>query len=287
MRAASSACQLADLPARDNGDAGVTTFHPALEHQELRDAHVAGAQAPAAVYEAPADPLTAPASAIRRRRAGAPVRLAHVAREFVRRDSPRLIAGALALALAARLAALEFSWRDLVLPLALIVCEPLTEWMLHSCLLHAKPIRIAGRSHELLAAREHRAHHAAPAELDGVLVPAYAVLLFLPLIAAVLYALSLPLHSLIGGDRPAWLVSGVIAAYAILLAYEWCHFLIHSPYRPRGRYYKAIWRNHRLHHYKSERYWFGVTSHLGDVLLGTNPAQAAVPKSPTARALAR
>ena len=233
------------------------------------------------------DPLTAPADAIRRRTATGPVRLADVAREFARRDSPRLIAAALVLALAARLAALDFSWRDLVLPLALIACQPLTEWVIHSCLLHAKPIRIAGRSHDLLAAREHRAHHAVPAELDGVLVPTYAVLLFLPLIAAVLYGISLPLHTLIGAARPAWWASGVIAGYAILLLYEWCHFLIHSPYRPRGRYYMAIWRNHRLHHYKNERYWFGVTSHLGDVLLGTNPQQAAVPKSPTARALTR
>jgi hypothetical protein len=243
--------------------------------------------ATAAIAQVRDDPLTAPASAIRRRTATDPVRLADVAREFARRDSPRLIAAALVLALAARLAALDFSWRDLVLPLALIACQPLTEWVIHSCLLHAKPIRIAGRSHDLLAAREHRAHHAAPAELDGVLVPTYAVLLFLPLIAAVLYGVSLPLHTLIGGARPAWWVSGVIAAYAILLSYEWCHFLIHSPYRPRGGYYRAIWRNHRLHHYKNERYWFGVTSHLGDVLLGTNPQQAAVPKSPTARALAR
>ena len=30
---------------------------------------------------------------------------------------------------------------------------------------------LAGAPHELLAAREHRAHHAAPAVLDGVLIP--------------------------------------------------------------------------------------------------------------------
>jgi hypothetical protein len=43
-----------------------------------------------------------------------------------------------------------------------------------------KPVRFRGRRHDLLAAREHRAHHEAPAELDGVLIPTYAVLIFLP-----------------------------------------------------------------------------------------------------------
>jgi hypothetical protein len=233
-----------------------------------------------------ADPLTAAPSAIPRRRASGPVRLGDVAREFVRHDSPKLIGAALSLAVATRVVAAHFSWRDIVIPLGLIAFEPLTEWVIHVYLLHAKPIKIAGRSHDLLAAREHRAHHAAPGELDGVLVPTYAVLLFLPLIAVVLFGLSVPLHVLVGGERLAWWLSGVIAGYGILLTYEWCHFLIHSPYRPRSRYYKSIWRNHRLHHYKNEHYWFGVTSNLGDVVLGTNPEQAAVRKSQTARALA-
>jgi sterol desaturase/sphingolipid hydroxylase (fatty acid hydroxylase superfamily) len=97
--------------------------------------------------------------------------------------------------------------------------------------------------------------------------------------------MSLPIHLLIGGDRVAWWLSGVVVGYSILFTYEWCHFLIHSPYRPRGRYYKVIWRNHRLHHYKNEHYWFGVTSNLGDVVLGTDPQQSSVAKSATARSL--
>ena len=210
-----------------------------------------------------------------------------MARAFARYESPKVTGGALGVAAAARLAAGHYSWRDIVIPLGLVAFEPLTEWVIHSYLLHARPFRIAGRSCDLLAAREHRAHHAAPAELDGVLVPTYALLAFLPLIAAVLLGLSLPLHALLGGDRAAWWLSGVIAGFGILLSYEWCHFLIHSPYRPRTRYYRAIWRNHRLHHYKNEHYWFGVTSHLGDVVLRTNPEQDAVVRSPTARTLER
>jgi hypothetical protein len=231
------------------------------------------------------DPLTAEPDAVPRRDPAGPLRLGDVARAFVRHDSPKIIALALAATLAARLTLRGFGWQDLVLPVALIVLEPVTEWVIHVYLLHARPIRLGGRTYDLLAAREHRAHHAAPTELDGVLVPTYALFVFVPAIAAYLYALSLALHPLVGGDRLAWWLSGLAVGYAILLAYEWCHFLIHTPYRPRGRYYRVIWRNHRLHHYKNEHYWFGVTSNLGDSVLRTNPEQSTVAKSPTARTL--
>jgi sterol desaturase/sphingolipid hydroxylase (fatty acid hydroxylase superfamily) len=71
----------------------------------------------------------------------------------------------------------------------------------------------------------------------------------------------------------------------MLSVYEWTHFLIHSSYRPRRSVYRAIWRAHRLHHFRNERYWFGVTMHLGDRVLGTYPAKDAVPASLTARTL--
>jgi sterol desaturase/sphingolipid hydroxylase (fatty acid hydroxylase superfamily) len=77
----------------------------------------------------------------------------------------------------------------------------------------------------------------------------------------------------------------MLVSYAILCAYEWTHFLIHAPYKPRGRYFKAIRRNHRLHHFKNERFWFGVTSTLGDRVIGTLPDQRSVPRSDTARSL--
>ncbi len=231
------------------------------------------------------DELSAEPNAIPRRDPARPHRLGDVARAFSRFSSPKIIAAGLATALAARLAVGHWSWRDAIIPLALIALEPLTEWLIHVYLLHARPIRIGEHSYDLLAAREHREHHAAPAELTGVLVPTYTLLAFLPTIAAVLFALSFPIHLLVGGDRVAWWLSGLVVGYSILFAYEWCHFLIHSPYRPHSRYYKVIWRNHRLHHFKNEHYWFGVTSNLGDVVLGTNPQQAAVSRSSTARTL--
>ena len=77
----------------------------------------------------------------------------------------------------------------------------------------------------------------------------------------------------------------MVVSYLGLLRYQWSHFLIHTPYLPRTSWYRRIWRNHRLHHFKHEGYWLGVSSNLGDRALGTNPDQRTVPKSPTARTL--
>jgi sterol desaturase/sphingolipid hydroxylase (fatty acid hydroxylase superfamily) len=111
------------------------------------------------------------------------------------------------------------------------------------------------------------------------------VLVFLAMIAAADWGLSFALEALVGGPRLAYATTGVLVSYAILAAYEWTHFLIHAPYKPRARYFKAIRRNHRLHHFKNERYWFGVTSTLGDRVIGTLPDQRSVPRSATARSL--
>lgn len=232
------------------------------------------------------DTLTAPVDQVPRRTPSGPLSLGDCWRAFLRYTSPKLIGVAVAVALAIRVSLGDWSWRDLAVPVTLVALEPFTEWLIHVYLLHARPIRVRGRRYDLLAAREHRAHHHAPGVLDGVLIPAYAIAIFLPQIALIAAAVSFPAHALLGGNQLAGAVTGVAGAYAILGAYEWCHFLIHTPYRPRGRYYKAIWRNHRLHHYKNERYWFGVTSNLGDKVLGTDPDQATVARSPTARSLA-
>ncbi|HEX3293716.1 MAG TPA: sterol desaturase family protein, partial [Solirubrobacterales bacterium] len=92
--------------------------------------------------------------------------------------------------------------------------------------------------------------------------------------------------TLIAGPVPLGaLISAALAGYCMIFLYEWTHFLIHTAYRPRSAAYKAIWKNHRLHHFKNEDFWHGVTNNLSDRVLGTNPDQREVPKSKTARTL--
>ncbi len=230
------------------------------------------------------DALTAPPDSVPRRNPDR-VTLRDCARAFARRPSPWLLGAAILAATVLRGALGAYDWRDLVVVVAVVALTPLAEWAIHVYLLHAKPIRLRGRRYDLIAAREHRAHHHAPTELDGVLIPTYAVFIFLVQIAVTVWLLSFPIHLLIGGARMPHAATGLWISYVILGGYEWCHFLIHTPYRPRGRYYRMIWRGHRLHHYKNEHYWFGVTSTLGDHLLGTAPEQSRVRKSGTARTL--
>jgi sterol desaturase/sphingolipid hydroxylase (fatty acid hydroxylase superfamily) len=206
-------------------------------------------------------------------------------RSFVRRPSPPLLGMAILAAVLLRIALGHYDWRDAAVIAGVIAFTPIAEWLIHVYLLHARPVRFRERRYDLIAAREHRAHHHAPAELDGVLIPTYAVLIFIAQIALTVWLLSFPIHAVIGGNRLAHAATGLLISYTILGAYEWCHFLIHTPYRPKRRYYRSIWRGHRLHHYKNEHYWFGVTSTLGDHLLGTAPEQSEVAKSGTARAL--
>ena len=86
-------------------------------------------------------------------------------------------------------------------------------------------------------------------------------------------------------DRGAALTL-LVPVDGVMLGYEWTHYLVHSDYRPRSRPYRAVWRNHRLHHYKNEHYWFTVTSAgTADRLFGTYPDAAQVETSPTVKAL--
>ena len=58
---------------------------------------------------------------------------------------------------------------------------------------------------------------------------------------------------------------GFIFGYLI---YGSMHYAIHA-WRPPFKWMKPIWRNHHLHHYKTEDKGFGVSSHLWDKVFGT------------------
>jgi Fatty acid hydroxylase len=206
--------------------------------------------------------------------------------EFTRHFSARACIAATALALAARIYLGQWSWRDLLLPLALLAAQPFVEWVIHKHLLHLAPIEVLGRRIELYGSIQHRNHHLDPSNLERVLLRPIEVVSFLVQIAIVLGLLTLALAVPLGWPILPLALTGVVFAYLGLLRYEWSHFLIHTPYVPRTRWYRTIWRNHRLHHFKHEGYWMGVSSNLGDRLLGTNPDQRSIPRSPTARTLA-
>ena len=212
--------------------------------------------------------------------------LGEARREFARRHSPWMILGAIAALLVVRALLGPLDWRDAVAVAAMAVIYPFGEWAIHVYLLHAKPIELRGRRYELPTTRDHRYHHRHPNNLMTLLLdPQELGELLLIAIPVVVGIGGLVVSLIFGGVPLGVLVSAAITGYVLVGVYEWTHFLIHTAYVPRSRYYRGVWRNHRLHHFKNEHYWHGITNDLSDRVLGTNPDQREVPRSETARTL--
>jgi hypothetical protein len=195
---------------------------------------------------------------------------------FLRHASPLLLLTGFIGSAAHRLSLGQWSWWDLVPTVAIICLWPLQEWLIHVYLLHLPPFTVFGRSFDLPIPRKHREHHQQPWNYEILFIPIHAYLYIVPLIVlGWTYSV---------GNRPlAW--TAITVHLALSLHYEWVHFLIHTRVQPRLGYYQRLWRNHRLHHFKNEHYWYGVTRLEGDRLLGTLPAPNEVPASRTCRTL--
>ena len=163
------------------------------------------------------------------------------------------------------------------MPAVIVAVFPCYEWAIHVVVLHWRPRRIGSITVDPLLSRKHRLHHADPRHSALVFIPWQSLVPLVPLTAAI---------ALLAFPRLGLGLTCYVTIAAISLGYEWTHYLIHTDYKPKTRPYKAIWRSHRLHHFKNEHYWFTVTTAgTADRLLGTYPDPAAVPTSPTARAL--
>jgi len=203
--------------------------------------------------------------------------LGEAAREFLRHPSPWLLGVAFAGSLVARIAVGDWQWSDAVLPLVVLAVFPFVEWIIHVLILHWRPRRIAGVKVDSLLARKHRAHHADPRITKLIFIPLQS--LFGALGAGLIIGLVLIPRTALG-------LTFMMTVFGIGVVYEWCHYLVHTDYKPKRWFFRTIYRNHRLHHFKNERYWFAVTTPgIADRALGTYPDQASVPTSPTAKNL--
>lgn len=201
---------------------------------------------------------------------------------FWRYPSPWMISVFVVGTLIGRLAVGGWVLDDVWAPLVFVAVFPFTEWTIHVFVLHWRPRKIAGVYVDTVLARDHRRHHADPRDVPLVFAP-WRALIWIILIAG--GALPLGIGRLVGASLGG-VLTYMLTEALVLGCYEWTHYLIHSDYKPKSRAYKAIWRNHRLHHYKNEHYWFSITtSGTSDRVLGTCPDQADVPTSPTAKNL--
>ena len=162
--------------------------------------------------------------------------------EFWKHPSPWLISTSLLGAIVARVAVGGGVWWELLVPAGLVALFPVIEWCIHVAILHWKPRSLGPVTIDSLLARDHRAHHADPRDLPLVFIPWRALVWLLPAYLVVAWL-----------AFPSWssALTLLVSVYAIKLGYEWTHYLVHSDYRPRSRWYRSVWRNHRLHHYKN------------------------------------
>lgn len=148
-----------------------------------------------------------------------------------------------------------------------------SEYTFHRYVLHMpRPMMERLRK---LHARLHWKHHQKPDEPR---------LLFVPLFGDVFLFLTFGgIGAAFAG--PAGALGAALGLGGALLYYETTHLAAHVAYVPRTRWGRYLKRFHRLHHYKNEHYWFGVTHPFMDMLIGTAPDHHQVEKSSTARTL--
>ncbi|MGF7233469.1 MAG: sterol desaturase family protein [Frankia sp.] len=193
-------------------------------------------------------------------------------RRFLAHPRPPVLLAAVASVVATRAARGRWRRADAVVALGALVAQPFVEWAIHREILHARPDSRFGEIFWAAAGFGHAQHHADPASLDTMFLRPQEIV---PL-GAVAVGVALA--------APRSVATGAVCVGLGVLAYDWTHFLIHTAYQPRTALYRRTWRNHRLHHYRNERYWLGVTSPVADVLLGTEPARDTVPLSRAAPA---
>lgn len=203
--------------------------------------------------------------------------LADARREFSTHPSPWMIGATLIGALVARIVVGDWQLTDTLVPLVMLTLFPFFEWLVHVVVLHWRPRHLGALTIDPLLARKHREHHVDPREVPLIFIPWRALLPILPGSVAI---------ALLAFPRAGLGLTYLVFLGVLGLTYEWCHYLIHSDYKPKTRAYRSIWRNHRQHHFKNEHYWFTVTSAgTADRLLGTYPDAATVAPSPTAKNL--
>ena len=147
---------------------------------------------------------------------------------------------------------------------------------MHLAVLHIRPRTVMGIRIDPWFAKVHRWHHRHPDVLERVFLPTSLILVLTPIHWA--------LWTLI---TPTWALTatGIWCFTLAALIYEWVHYLVHTPYRPRTRWFTRVRRNHLLHHFKNERYWYAFTVPLVDTCMRTDPEPSSVPQSESCRTL--
>ncbi|MEO9870617.1 sterol desaturase family protein [Ekhidna sp.] len=105
----------------------------------------------------------------------------------------------------------------------------------------------------------HGVHHDYPKDKDRLAMP-------IPLSALLSVGFFFFFKFLLGSLVFAFL-PGFLMGYA---TYLWIHYMVHA-FDPPKNFWKTLWTNHAIHHYKNPEKAFGVSSPLWDIIFRTMP----------------
>ena len=202
--------------------------------------------------------VPAPAPAPADRRDGSEIRtIREAVTAFRDKRGPWVIAAAIVLALVVRPALGPPGWVDVGAASYILVAYPFGEWAIHVHLLHLRPVDFRGRRVELgPCPGTPRPPRGSPVDPPSTSCrsrrsPSWCSPCRPP---PARRRRARDLRRAVGG-RAA--VTMLVTGFLMVGVYEWTHFLIHTATDPGRAFYRSIWRNHRLHHYKNEHYWHG------------------------------
>jgi len=181
---------------------------------------------------------------------------------FVRQGSPRVTALACAGFLIARIAAGQWRFADALVGIAVACSWHVQERLLHEYISHMRARRFLNSTFMKRLSEHHHRHHRDPWRTQTLFINTRAYWYTVPSVFGVLFVITLDIRITLTGSS---------AYFLTLLCYEWCHCLIHTSYIPRSNWYRRRWWNHRLHHFKNRRYWYGITSPMWDIAFGSRP----------------
>jgi sterol desaturase/sphingolipid hydroxylase (fatty acid hydroxylase superfamily) len=128
------------------------------------------------------------------------------------------------------------------------------EYMVHRYLFHM------GANSEQRAKVQytlHGVHHEFPKDKERLAMP--------PIVSITISTILLFLFRLVLGDLVFSFLPGFLVGYAGYLS---IHYMVHS-FQPPNNFFKILWVNHSIHHYKDGEEVFGVSSPLWDYIYGT------------------
>lgn len=151
-----------------------------------------------------------------------------------------------------------------------------SEYTTHRFLFHAQPSTMPWLLK--LQHRLHYDHHIDPPTLELLFLPLWFVIPTSVLYYAVYVAIT---------RNPALALSLTFGSICALLYYEWVHYVAHVPFVPVTPFGRYVKKYHLWHHFKNERFWYGVTNPSMDFAGMTYRDVDAVERSTTVREIWR